>query len=270
MRNLVALTLPASLLLLVSHAAQADLASKLDNYLQQYVRSGKFGGTVLIQRGGQTILEKGYGPANRATGRQHTTQTQHLLASMTKQFTAALAMKQIEAGTISLQDRVRRFVPKAPSRWDEITVQELINHSSGFYDYLNSSAIMAQIRTKNLTPLQVIDTFDGYQLTATPGTVYSYTNSGYMVLGQILEVVSGLKFTQLLKRDILDPLEMTHTGTYPATGTPTADWSIGYKRSGSGWAVAAGMHPSIVNAVGDMYSTVEDLAKWDRSFLTEW
>ena len=242
-----------------------SLIIKLDAYMLSAVRAGKFNGAVLIAKNNQVILQKGYGWKNFSAHTLNDNHTLFQIGSLTKPFTAIIILKLQEEGKLSVNDHLNKYFPQQKGA-DQITIQNLLDHTSGIYNYTNDigpedSAIVSHPVEKQ----KVLDVFINKDLSFTPGTKFSYCNSGYFLLGMIIEKITGKPYQQLLRQLILSPLEMQHTGfdfinlkdTSKATGYDIID--------DTRHNIAVKWDSTVTYAAGSIYSTTGDLYKWSKA-----
>ncbi|MFX1411086.1 MAG: serine hydrolase domain-containing protein [Promethearchaeota archaeon] len=238
-----------------------DVISSIDAYLGDLTRGGAFSGSVLIAQGDTVLLSAGYGMADIESEVPNTPQTRFHIGSVTKQFTALAVLTLQAQGQVDLEDQVCNHVPDCPDHWQAITIHQLLTHSSGlpdswqFYAHRNKPGV-------SYAPEEIIGWFKAAPLDFAPGDRFSYSNTGYLLLGYLVEEVSGQSYEVFLRQQIFEPLEMTNTG-YAHDDT---DLAVGYSHNGF---AAEFINPSLAYSAGGLYSTVEDLYRWDRSFYTE-
>ena len=182
---------------------------------------------------------------------------------MTKQFTAMAILMLQNQGKLSVQDPLCSYLKSCPEAWKPITLRQLLTHTSGIPDFFSFSDF-TQKSTKSMTPDQLADWFAGKPLDFRPGAKFSYSNSGYDLLGYVIEQVSGQPYAAFLKQAIFDPLDMKDTGYDPepkGLATGYADYSRDYKGDS--------LDLSVAYAAAGLYSTVGDLYKWDQALYTE-
>ena len=183
----------------------------MDQIVTSYVTSGKFMGSVLVARGDQILLNKGYGSANLEWNIPNDPSTKFRLGSLTKQFTAASILLLEERGKLSVSDPVKKYLPDAPAAWDKITLYNLLTHTSGipsftgFPDYAESEPFAT-------TPANLVARFRDKPLEFEPGTKWNYSNSGYALLGYLIEKVSGESYADFVQKNIFTPLGMKDSG----------------------------------------------------------
>jgi CubicO group peptidase (beta-lactamase class C family) len=246
-----------------------DSAGRIDALITRYLDYGKFNGSVLVAENGQVILTKGYGYANFEWDIPCTPDTKFRLGSITKQFTAMLILRQVERGKIALDDPMGKYLPGYPKHQAErVTVRQLLNHTSGIPNYteIRSPRDPHEARVPWMLD-SLIAVFSGLPLEFEPETRMKYSNSGYVLLGKILENLTGRSYERLLQEEILSPLGMKNTG-YDHAAPILPKRAAGYERSG-GLKNAEYLDMSIPHAAGAMYSTVEDLLIWDQALYTE-
>jgi CubicO group peptidase (beta-lactamase class C family) len=258
--------LTLTLIVLASVAAPAvaqDLKASMDAYVQAHVKVNHFSGAVLVARGGQVIFEKGYGPADAEWDIPNTPQTKFRLGSVTKQFTAAAILLLQEQGKLSVQDPVCRFIAPCPEAWKPITVHHLLTHTSGipnltdFPDYRSTMGLPSPAA-------KTIERFSGKPLDFEPGSTFKYSNSGYIVLGFIVEKASAAPYAAFVSERILKPLQMADSGyDDPAAVLPRR--ASGYGLDGDRLKNASYIDMTVPGGAGALYSTVEDLLKWDQA-----
>ncbi len=251
-----------------------ELPAELDRILTEFK---EFSGSVLIGVGGRVILCKGYGMADAEKGIVNTPDTKFLVGSVTKQFTAMAVMQLYEKGLLDINDKLSQYIPDF-SRGSEITLWNLLTNTSGILDYLNdyppiiSSLPYEEVSTRNLLSL-----IKAEPLKFTPGTKYSYSNSNFLILGYIVEKVSGLSYGEYLTHNIFEPLGMKDTGMLDI-GHPPENMAKGHARPGVPiryFTSDGGIIDETANSVkgaygaGGLYSTVKDLFIWDRALATE-
>ncbi len=246
--------------------AAPDAAAALDAYLAVANKLERFSGNVLVARGGSIVLRKGYGQANYELGVPNTPSTKFRLGSVTKQFTA-MAILQLEAsGKLKVTDTVKTFFPDYPAG-DTITIRHLLTHTAGipnlteFPDYLKTMALPSPV-------LQTVDRFKNLPLEFRPGEKFSYSNSGYILLGAIIEKVTGAPYEAYVQNHIFKPLGMADSG-YDHAGAILKGRAAGYEFDGDTLVNAAYVDMSVPHAAGALYSTVDDLYKWDRALYTD-
>lgn len=243
-----------------------DIASKVDEYIGAYVVADRFSGSILIARGGEILLSRGYGYANREWNIENTPDTKFRLGSVTKQFTTLAILQLHQRGKLSLEDALSRFIPEYP-RGDEITIHHLMSHTSGipnftaFPDYVETMVLPSTLE-------QTIARFRDKPLDFEPGNDFRYSNSGYILLGYIIESVSGQSYEDFLRTHIFDRLGMEDTG-YDDPTRIISRRASGYQFDGQAITNAPFIDMSIPHAAGALYSTVEDLYKWDRALYTD-
>ena len=238
----------------------ADLP-QLDQFVSEQANQHLFSGAILVARQGQILLNKGYGLADRTRQLSNTPQTRFRLGSVTKPFTA-LAILQLQAqGKLNVQDLICRYLTDCPAAWQTITLHQLLTHTAGIPD-IERLPEYAQIKTTPMTPAQTIALFQDKPLAFPPGTQWDYSSSGYILLGVILEQVSGQSYEAFLQEHMFTPLGMSNTGYEH----DSASLATGYANA---TAVADPIDMSIPFAAGGLYSTVEDLYRWAQALSTE-
>ena len=235
----------------------------LDRIVTSFERQKGFMGSVLVLENGRTLLGKGYGQQNIKQGITNQAGTKFLIGSVTKQFTATLVMRLVEEGKLGLDAPLTNYLPGYP-QGKRILVRHLLSHTSGIPDFVQFRDFAKQ-RTKPTNLDAVIRYFQNHPLEFAPGSKFNYSNSGYVLLGKLIEVASGRTYEDYLREVILDPAGLTHTGYDPAL--PNAEgMAVGYVRSlGGRMKEAPKTHPSWAHGAGAMYSTVEDLARWNEA-----
>jgi len=251
-------------------AGAATQSEQIDALLARYQALGLFNGAALVADNGQVVLKKGYGLANMEWGIPNAPDTKFRLGSISKQFTATLVMQLVDAGRIELSAPVRRYLPDYPApAGDTVTIHHLLNHTSGIVGYTELPTFGATARTPYTPGTFVDDMFARLELLFEPGTRFSYSNSGYFLLGVILERVTGQPYETLLRERIFTPLGMTDSG-YDSTQPLLAKRAAGYDRRFDGSYVNTSyIDMTQPYAAGSLYSTVEDLFRWDQALYTD-
>ena len=245
----------------------ATLQQRVEELMQGHVKVNDFTGTILLAAEGKALIAKGYGHANLEWQIPNTVDTKFRIGSVTKQFTSMLIMQLREQDKLELEDSVCVFVAPCPDGWKPVTVHHLLTHTSGIPTYTG----LPQWRETMMLPRtvdQLIELFRKLPLQWTPGEKYAYNNSGYVLLGAIIEKITGKKYEIALKEMILTPLGMTNTG-YDWPGPILPKRASGYVGRGGNIMNAPPLDMQQPYAAGAMYSTVEDLLKWDQALYTE-
>lgn len=236
------------------------IAAQADEYCQAQVAINHFSGSVLVARGDQVLFAKGYGLANIEHGVPNAPHTKFRLGSITKQFTAMAILILQEQGKLSVDDLVSKHVEGCPETWKDVTIHHLLTHTSGIPSFTSLPGYAPSMPLPS-SPKQTLDRVRDMPLEFPPGEKFVYSNSGYVLLGQIIEKVSGKPYEKLLPEVIFEPLGMKDTGyDFPAKIVPHR--AAGYRRLGDQLANAAYLDMTIPHAAGALYSTVEDLHRW--------
>jgi len=259
----------ASLALAQAPAAldPATFQKKVDELLSAHVKANDFSGTILVASQGKPIVAKGYGFANIEWQIPNTPNTKFRIGSITKQFTSMLIMQLREQGKVKLEDSVCVYVMPCPETWKPVTIHHLLTHTSGIPTYTG----IASWRESNMVPKtidQMVAIFRDLPLQWIPGEKYEYNNSGYFLLGIVVEKASGKKYERALEDMILKPLGLTDTG-YDWTKTIIPRRAAGYSGRGEQLSNTAPLDMQQPYSAGSLYSTVEDLLKWDQALYTE-
>lgn len=269
LKSLVASLLTVLIFASFSHPVQAqDKAKLIDELASKYSKAGMFNGSILAAEKGKVIYEKGFGYANSEWKIFNTPETKFRVGSITKQFTAMLIMQLVEKGKLKLNDKITDFLPYyRKDTGDKITIIHLLNHTSGIPSYTSLPALNS-VYKKTVSPDDFIKEFCSGELEFEPGKEFRYNNSGYFILGAIIEKVAGMSYEDALKKNILGPLAMDNTG-YDHPETILEGRASGYAKTLSGFKNADYIDMSIPYAAGAMYSTVRDMYKWEMALYTD-
>lgn len=250
-------------------AAAQDKATEIDALLTRYHDIGQFNGAVLVAENGAVIFKKGYGHANIEWDIANTPDTKFRIGSVTKQFTATLILQLVEEGKLSLDGNITDYLPDyPPAQGDQVTIHHLLTHTSGIPSYTGLPGFMQNQTRDPYPPDSLWTLFAGMDFEFEPGTQWRYNNSGYFLLGAIIEKVTGKPYDEVLRERILDPLGLDDTG-YEHNQDVIPRFASGYSRSFDGYHRAAYLDTSVPYAAGMMYSTVEDLFRWDQALYTD-
>jgi CubicO group peptidase (beta-lactamase class C family) len=249
-------------------APPAEKAARIDKLVSQYAEQGHFSGTVLVSLHDKVLFKKAYGLANREWDIPNTPDTKFRIGSITKQFTAMLVLQQVQKGTIKLDAHVSDYLPYyRKDTGSKITIHQLLNHTSGIPSYTGNPKFLANEARNPYTPDEFVQKSCSGDLQFAPGSQWRYNNSGYFILGAILERVTGKPYEVLLQQSILEPLGMKDTG-YDHFGTVLKKRASGYELELTGPNNAPYLDMSLPYAAGALYSTVEDLFLWDQALYT--
>lgn len=239
---------------------------KLDQYMQALEKHQNFHGSVLVAKDGKVLLDKGYGFSDFQQKTKNKSQTKFAIGSVTKQFTAMAIMQLSEKGMLNVEDKVSKYFPDFPNG-DLITIHNLLTHTSGLVNYTDLKEFMT-LASDNQNPTEVLNLIKDKPLEFKPGEKAKYCNTGYVLLGMIIEKVSGMSYEEYLQKNIFTPLNMKDTGICYGENNivPDATPYVGYLE-------VAPIDDEIVlrqtYGAGSMCSTVEDLYRWDRALKTE-
>ncbi len=254
-----------AILLMVSACAWAQDVARMEQVIQAYTTGNKFMGTVLVARGNDVILSKGYGKANLEWDIPNTPSAKFRLGSITKQFTAASILLLQERGKLNINDPVKKYMADAPAAWDKITIYHLLTHTSGIPNFTSFPEYSKWERYET-TAKEGVARFRDRPLDFQPGEKWSYSNSGYLLLGYLIETISGGSYAQFVRDNIFTPLGMKDSG-YDSNTVIIPRRASGYVPVKDGLENAGYVHMSIPGGAGALYSTTEDLLKWEQGLF---
>ena len=263
------------LLLTASVAAQNTAASpptadqitaKVDEYMKAVIRVDGFSGTILVARNGQPIVSKGYGMANIELNVPNTPETVFRLGSVTKQFTAMAIMMLQERGKLSVSDPMCKYLTDCSDAWKPITIKNLLTHTSGITNYTGFSDF-ARTTVLPTTTAEMVARLKKEPLEFVPGEKFAYSNSGYYLLGVIIEKASGKSYPDFLQENIFTPVGMKQSG-YDDPLRIIMNRAAGYQKQGGKIINDSYMDMTVPYAAGALYSTTGDLLRWDQALYT--
>jgi len=241
-----------------------SLSSKIDKTLNLLTKRDAFTGAVLVARNGEVLFSQGYGLADRDQDLPNTPQTKYRLGSITKQFTAMAILMLQAQGKLTVQDPVCRYISECPEMWQGITIHQLLTHTSGIPDFTGLPDYEIT-RSMPSSPLQTMARFKDRPMDFKPGEKWSYSNSNYIVLGYIIETASGRSYETFLQKNIFESVQMKNTGYDHNDGSLARGYTGFYDH----WDNADYVDMTIPYAAGGLYSTIEDLYRWDQVLYTE-
>ncbi len=248
-------------------AQQSNIQKKVDDYIGAYVQMNQFSGSILIAKNGQVMLSKGYGKASHQFNIKNTPQTKFRIGSLTKGFTALAIIQLVENNKLSLDDKLIKFIPDYP-RGDEITIKHLLTMTSGIPNHTEFEDFDKRRRVYHVTVSQTIETFKNKPLEFNPGEKFNYSNSNYILLGFIIEQISNMTYAEYIKKNIFKPLKMENSG-FEKPENVINNMAVGYCFKNNEIKNANFRNMSNAHASGALYSTIEDLYKWDKALYTE-
>lgn len=237
-----------------------ETSVKIDQLLGRLVDQGAFNGSALIAKNGQVLLNKGYGLEDSDKSLPNTPHTKFRIASLTKQFTAMAVLILQAQGKLNVQDRACRYLPDCPPSWEKITIRHLLMQTSGIPDLTRFADFDDTYRTLD-TPDKIVAYFRDKPLDFQPGKGWAYSNSGYILLGYLIEKISGRSYKNFLQEEIFSPLGMQDSGS----DQNLDHLAVGYTTPG---VQAGSMDLTWLFSAGSLYSTVEDLYRWDQALYT--
>jgi CubicO group peptidase (beta-lactamase class C family) len=252
--------------------SQVDASSatlhRIDTYLAQQTTQDAFSGSVLVGVNGHIAFEKGYGLANEEWSDANTTTTKFRIASLTKQFTGSCILLLQERGLLSVHDPISKHVLDLPAAWQPITLHQLLTHTSGIPNFTEKPQAEGNLNRIGVTPRQTISIVTSDPLDFAPGTKLHYSNTGYILLGMVIEKVSGMSYADFLQKNIFAPLGMASSG-YDTTAKIIPQRASGYERDEKGQITNADfIDMNGPFAAGGIYSTVEDMYRWNEALTT--
>lgn len=257
------------LLLLVSHLSfSQSKTDQLNELINTYKAYKTFNGSVLVAEQGNVIYKKGFGMANMEWDIPNAPNTKHRLGSISKQFTALLILQLVEDNKIDLNVPITTYLPDYyKANGDRITTHHLLTHTSGIPNYTSFPDFFKKQSRNPFTPSEFLNIFSEMDLEFTPGEQFSYSNSGYFLLGVLIEKISGKTYEQSLQNNIFTPLKMKDSG-FDHHSTILKNRATGYEKQGDELVNSRYLDMSIPYAAGSLYSTVEDLYLWDQALYT--
>lgn len=254
-------------------------ARQIDEYMSARTALGRFSGAVLVARNGAIIIRKGFGFADVSKKIPYAPETRHKIASISKMLTAAAILKLEEKGKLKLEDSVCEFLERCPESWKPVTIENVLEHRSGIPDLektLGEKDYAEFTKQKNLDA-KILEKARELPTDFAPGEKFAYSNTGYVLLGQIVENASGEKFTKFVAGQILKPAGMNDTNYFDADDPPEnlatgyTHGNLGWQKTLAGFSLTSGALRKVPHAdytaarsSGGLYSTIDDLYRWSR------
>src|SRR3954471_8620654 len=253
------------LLLPVVSLAQKNISTLLDNYMQAQVNVNEFTGTVLVAQRGKIIYEKAFGMADREWNIPNTIQSKFEVGSITKQFTSACILQLVEQGKLSLDDKLSKYFADFP-KGDSVTIHMLLSHTSGIKDYTQVPEF-GKVATLPLEKDSMVALIKKQSYVFPPGTKWSYSSSGYFLLGYILEKVSGKSYGDYVYNSVFQKAGLRNT-CVNRWDSILLYRAKGYRKTTNGWKNAGYISMEGPYSAGAIISTIEDLYQWDNALFS--
>jgi len=269
MQTLVIVGLAFSMLMMCGPAKRVPGVKQVDALFSGLISDREPGAAILAANDAGVVFERGYGVTDLRTGRKIDARTNFRLASVTKQFTAAAVMLLVRDRKLRYEDSLTEIFPEFPEYGRTITIRHLLSHTSGLPDYedlmppIDSSLPIGQVQIKDVGVLDLLKKEKSGKFM--PGTRWAYSNSGYVLLGLLVERVSGRPFAEYLRDRIFAPLKMTGTLAYESGRNDVPDRAYGHTREGGLWRETDQSPTSATLGDGGVYSSLTDLLKWDEA-----
>lgn len=241
-----------------------SIEEKFDTLLQERYKPDGPGATVLVAKQGKIIYHKAFGLANIELQVPMKPNNVFEIGSITKQFTSVAILMLMEQGKLTIQDEITKFIPDYPTHGKKITIHHLLNHTSGIKSY--TSMNLSEIAAKDMTPTELINYFKNEPMDFDPGEKWLYNNSGYIILGFIIEKISGQSYEGFVEQNIFTPLAMNNS-YYGSKREVIKNRASGYQTR-EGYVNSAYLSMTLPYAAGSLMSTVEDLHKWQNAVNT--
>lgn len=241
-----------------------DYADAASACIAPFVATDLFAGDVLVAQGGELLLRQGFGLADREWNVPHTATGKFRLGSLTKQFTAAAILQLMERDKLALDDEIARHYPEAPAAWRGVTLLHLLTHTSGIPSYTSIPGFFQHMAQIDRTPREIIALTENEPLDFAPSTKFRYCNGGYVILGHVIEQLSGQAYEDYVRQNILLPLGLINTD-YEHAETIIPERVPGYRARNGKIENAAYLAMSLPYAAGSIYSSVDDLLAWQRA-----
>ena len=266
------LSIPLYLFILIhcrgQTSANEEVEKSIDSLVGHQIKPNEPGVAILVGKAGKIIYDKAYGSADVELNVPLQPGMIFRIGSVTKQFTAIAILQLVEKGLISLQDSLQKFLPDFPSKGYTITIENLLTHTSGIPDYADADTTHnLYIEREDFTPDRLTSYFDYMPLEFAPGSRYRYSSSGYVLLGRIIEKVTGESYHDYMIKNVLAPAGLTHT-LYANEHTIVPGRVSGYTRDNGFYENCEYQSISLAYAAGDLMSNVDDLYKWNKALLS--
>jgi D-alanyl-D-alanine carboxypeptidase len=248
----------------------ADKIRQIDQLLTATYKSTDPGAVVLIAKNGQPLLRKAYGMADIEKSVALKAEDVFRIGSITKSFTAMAIMLLEEEGKLSVKDEITRFLPDYPMQGHKITIEHLLTHTSGVANYADMPNVRNTV-TLTATPLEVIDLFKNAPMMNAPGEQFVYNNSGYYLLGAVIEKVSGMSYADFMAKRIFAPLGMDNTASEGRERSVThgAKRITGYRTQDGRFMLPPDTNSNLTFSTGGLVSTADDLNRWQNAMASE-
>jgi CubicO group peptidase (beta-lactamase class C family) len=259
--------LPLLIIFLISNLSfsqiSQNLESKIDSLIQtEFNNSNEPGGAFLISHNGKPIYKKAFGLANLELEVKMTPDNVFQIGSMTKQFTAVAILMLEEQGKLSVNDPISKFIPDYPNG-KNITVSHLLTHTSGIKDFTKMKTIF-EIAQKEMTPKEMMGFFKEEPVDFSPGEKFEYNNSGYIVLGYLIELTAGKTYEEFIQKNIFDKIGMKNS-YYASDRKVITNRAYGYHKKSYGFVNKTVISFSVPFSSGSLMSTLDDMLKWQNA-----
>lgn len=246
-------------------APASDVAAKADEYMTARLAAKSVGGSILVVKDGKPLIAKGYGMADTAAKTPIDADTKFRIGSITKQFTAASILMLQEEGKLSMSDPFCKYIDHCPEAWKPITLHNLASMSSGVPNF-TALPNFGELRKNDMKPSETIALVSEKPLNAKPGEAFEYSNTNYVLLGMIIEKLSGKTYEEFLNERIIKPLKLENTG-YDHGKQRIKGSALGYSVKDDEIVPAEVASMMVPYAAGGLYSTTADLYKWQTALL---
>ena len=251
-----------SMLFSVSIQTQ-NLTQNFDDIVAQFYDADMPGATILVAKDGKPIYRKAIGKSNLEHNIDMIPENVFMLASITKQFTAVSILMLEEQGKLKMDDPITKFIPDYPTNGKTITVHQLLNHTSGIKSYTGIGNLV-EVARNDMTLDELIDYFKNEPMDFNPGDDYSYNNSGYVLLGKIIEILSGETYEDYIEKNIFERLGMTNS-RYGSNRELIKNRAMPYEQGPDGYVNASYLSMTLPHAAGALVSTVDDMLIWQNA-----
>jgi CubicO group peptidase (beta-lactamase class C family) len=243
--------------------SDADLAAKIDAIATKALtQPNAVGLSIAVGRGDQVVFAKGFGEADLETDFKVDKETLFRIGSVTKQFTAAAALKLVEQGKLSLDGTLAEMLPEFPPTAKPITLRQLLTHTSGVWSYTDDGKFMRREASLELTPTELIATFKDHALEFDPGTKWNYSNSGYYLVGEIVAKASGRPYAKYVQEELFTPLGLTRT-RYESNREVIRNRAQGYSMERGKLRNDLSIGADVPGGAGSLLSSAEGLVRWN-------